>query len=238
MKREIEEQGGRVLLSTSVTKINLSSEDVSVCANGKEFRGRWVVVAIPPSCWDGIEFPFKTDPYRIAMGPAFNFLADTQKRFWMRDSLSPNGTDDRFGMVWEGTDTEDGLRGDPELTVFAGGPAAETAQKSSDPDQYFRQGLENLYKGFRNEVEKTTSVNWSEEEWTRLATAVLQLVRLRARPSVCTNRLGDSSGPASTPAWLSSATWKPHFNQECMPHNSSQRAKKSRKFEEFVRRGC
>jgi monoamine oxidase len=167
MKREIEEQRGRVLLSTSVTKINLSSEDVRVCANGKDFRGRWVVVAIPPSCWDGIEFPFKTDPYRITMGPAFKFFADTQKRFWMRDSLSPNGTDDRFGMVWEGTDNEDGLRGDPELTVFAGGPAAETAQKSSDPDQYFRQGLENLYKGFRNEVEKTTFVNWSEEEWTR-----------------------------------------------------------------------
>jgi monoamine oxidase len=101
------------------------------------------------------------------MGPAFKFFADTQKRFWMRDSLSPNGTDDRFGMVWEGTDNEDGLRGDPELTVFAGGPAAETAQKTSDPDQYFRQGLENLYKGFRNEVEKTTFVNWSEEEWTR-----------------------------------------------------------------------
>jgi monoamine oxidase len=66
MKREIEEWGGRVLLSTIVTKIDLSSEDVSVCANGNS--GRWVVVVVPPSYWDGIEFPFKTDPYRIAMG--------------------------------------------------------------------------------------------------------------------------------------------------------------------------
>lgn len=44
----------------------------------------------PPSCWDTMEFPFNTTPYSISTGPAFKFLADTKKRFWMRDSLSPN----------------------------------------------------------------------------------------------------------------------------------------------------
>ena len=167
LKAEIEEQGGRVLLSTPVSKIKMDSEDVSVESKGQEFRGNWIVMAVPPPCWDQIEFPFKTDPYRITMGPAFKFLADTRKRFWMRDSLSPNGTDDRFGMVWEGTDNEDGSRGDPELTVFAGGPAADTADKAANPDKHFREGLENLYKGFRKEVRDTTCVDWSKEEWTR-----------------------------------------------------------------------
>jgi monoamine oxidase len=166
LKTEIEERGGRVLLSTPASKITLDSNDVCVRAKGEDHSGKWVVVAVPPSCWDRIEFPFKTTPYSISSGPAFKFLAQTKKRFWMRDSLSPNGTDDQFGMVWEGTDNEDASRGDPELTVFAGGPAADSAQSSSDPDQHFRAGLENLYKGFRFEVENSTPVNWTTEEWT------------------------------------------------------------------------
>jgi len=55
----------------------------------------------------------------------------------MRDSLSPNGTDDQFGMVWEGTDNDDESRGNPELTVFSGGPSADRVS-SSDPEKYFR----------------------------------------------------------------------------------------------------
>jgi monoamine oxidase len=166
LKKEIEERGGRVLLSMPASKISLNSNDICVRAQGKDYPGRWVVVAIPPSCWDRIEFPFDTAPYSISAGPAFKFLAETKKRFWMRDSLSPNGTDDQFGMVWEGTDNEDGSRGDPELTVFAGGPAADSAQNSPDPDEYFRAGLQKLYKGFEAEMEKTTPVNWSTKEWT------------------------------------------------------------------------
>jgi len=168
LETEIEEQGSLVLTSTPVSKIKMDSDDVSVVgANGKDFRGKWIVVAVPPSCWDQIEFPVETDPYRITMGPAFKFLADTKKRFWMRDSFSPNGTDDQFGMVWEGTDNEDTSRGEPELTVFAGGPATEAAYTAPDPDEHFRNGLEKLYKGFGNEVDKTTCIDWNKEEWTR-----------------------------------------------------------------------
>ena len=166
LQSEIEERGGKVLLSTPATKIKLDSNDVCVCTDGKDFKGDWVVVAVPPSCWKRIEFPFSTEPYGISWGPAFKFLANTTKRFWMRDSLSPNGTDNQFGMVWEGTDNEDGSRGDPELTVFAGGPSADLVPKESDPEQYFRSGLTNLYEGFGSEVGETTPVNWTTEEWT------------------------------------------------------------------------
>jgi monoamine oxidase len=165
LQNEIEERSGRVLLSTPASKITLDSNNVCVRANGKDYPGDWVVVAVPPSCWNRIEFPFETEPYSISTGPAFKFLADTKKRFWMRDSLSPNGTDNQFGMVWEGTDNEDASRGDPELTVFAGGPSADRVN-SSDPDKHFRAGLEKLYKGFGNEVGNTTAMNWTAKEWT------------------------------------------------------------------------
>jgi monoamine oxidase len=166
LKKEIEERDGRVLLSTPASKITLDSNSICVRAKDKDYPGDWVVVAVPPSCWRTITFPFDTAPYSISMGPAFKFLAETKKRFWMRDSLSPNGTDDQFGMVWESTDNQDDSRGDPELTVFAGGPAADKLPKDSDPDLYFRNGLNNLYKGFEYEVEKTTPVNWTTKEWT------------------------------------------------------------------------
>ena len=55
---------------------------------------------------------------------------------------------------------EDGSRGD------ADGPAADIALSASDADQHFRAGLAKLYKGFANEVEETTPVNWSKEKWT------------------------------------------------------------------------
>ncbi len=165
LKAEIEDCGSRVLLSTPASKITFPLNGVCVHANGEDYKGNWVVVAVPPTCWNRIAFPFDTAPYSISTGPAFKFLAPTKKRFWMRDSLSPNGTDNQFGMVWEGTDNEDGSRGDPELTVFAGGPSADRVN-SSDPDQHFRAGLEKLYKGFGNEVGNTTPVNWTTKEWT------------------------------------------------------------------------
>jgi monoamine oxidase len=50
--------------------------------------------------------------------------------------------------------------------MFAGGPAADIADKTGNPEKHFREGLENLYKGFGKEVGETTCMNWSKQEWT------------------------------------------------------------------------
>jgi hypothetical protein len=97
--KEIEECGGRILLSTPASKITLNSNDVCVTAQGKDYPGNWVVVAVPPSCWNTMELPFDTAPYSISTGPAFKFLAETKKRFWMRDSLQTAPT---INSAWSG----------------------------------------------------------------------------------------------------------------------------------------
>ena len=143
----------------------------------------------------------------------------------MRDSLSPNGTDNQFGMVWEGTDNEDGSRGDPELTVFAGGPSADRVN-SSDPDQHFRAGLEKLYKGFGNEVGNTTPVNWTTKEWTMGGYSCPSIGQVTTAAKALYNPMDGSFGPESTRAWLSSVIWNRRFNPGCTPPSSSQSRKK------------
>jgi monoamine oxidase len=168
--KEIEGSAGSIVASTPAKKVAM--DDKGVCVegeNGQEFRGDWVVVAVPPSCWDGIELPVDCESFKVQTGPAVKYLATTNSRFWLRNCLAPAANDDRLGMVWEGTDNQIlALESGAELSVFAGGPLAEQALKSADVCQYFRTGLERLYAGFTQEMRSERFMDWTKkEDWTR-----------------------------------------------------------------------
>jgi monoamine oxidase len=169
LRSEIERLGGSVRLSTPVTEVSLDSKSVNVITAKREsIVGNWVVVAIPLACWDTIKFPFALDQYRVQIGQAVKYLADTRTRFWVKAKLSPNGADDRFGMIWEGTDNQRTTAPTgAELTVFAGGPLAGAALNSADAREYFHSGLERVYRGFDRQVTTTRYVNWPSKLWTQ-----------------------------------------------------------------------
>jgi monoamine oxidase len=161
--------GSKVLLEHPVEKIELDSKPKVFTKKGEQFPADWVVVAIPPSCWDKNLIPGKDlESFKIQMGPAVKYLAETKSRFWLQEKLAPSASDDRLGMIWEGTDNQIcPIANGAEMTLFAGGDLAQNAMNAPDPKEYCRRGVEKLYPSFRSETAADNFMNWPGEEWTR-----------------------------------------------------------------------
>jgi monoamine oxidase len=160
---------GKILLGHPVKEIQMDSSSRVITEKGESFAADWVVLAVPPNCWNGQLLPGKDlDSVRIQMGPAAKYLAETKSRFWLQKVLAPSGSDDRLGMVWEGTDNQIlAIQYGAELTTFAGGDLAQKAMSAPDPKQYFRAGMEKLYPGFGSNSVADDFVDWPGEKWTR-----------------------------------------------------------------------
>jgi hypothetical protein len=66
--------------------------------------------------------------YYVTMGTAVKYLSSLKRRFWIGEGRAPTATSDQFGVTWEGTDNRIAEPGkDVELSLFAGGPIAESA---------------------------------------------------------------------------------------------------------------
>lgn len=164
------EAGGKVFLNCPVKEIHADSDRAQVITrDGKSFDGDWVILAIPPSCWEKDLLPGKDlEAFKIRMGPAVKYLAETKSRFWLQERQAPSGSDDRLGMIWEGTDNQiSPISNGAELTLFAGGDLARSAMNAQDSKEYCRTGIEKLYPGFGSAKAADNFMNWPDEEWTR-----------------------------------------------------------------------
>ncbi|HTC61343.1 MAG TPA: NAD(P)/FAD-dependent oxidoreductase [Candidatus Saccharimonadales bacterium] len=161
--------GGKVLLEHPVQKIHMDSKPQVITEKGDSFSADWVILAIPPSCLDSEMLPGKNlDSIKIQMGPAVKYLTETKSRFWLQKKLAPSGSDDRLGMIWEGTDNQIiPIESGAELTLFAGGNLAQKAINAPDPKAYCQTAIEKLYPGFVSESAADNFMNWSGEKWTR-----------------------------------------------------------------------
>jgi len=174
LRKEIERSGGSIRTKTPVKKIEMDKDGVAVTPEkGKPIRGNWVIVAVPPSCWKTMQLPVDWKPLELQTGSAVKYLSKTKSRFWLKNGLAPTANDDRFGMVWEGTDNQIvPMKNGAELTVFAGGPLADLAPKDDlapkgkGSGQYFTDGLERLYPGFKAEKTSHRYMDWRNEDWT------------------------------------------------------------------------
>lgn len=170
LREEIGKAGGSVITETPARKIEMDKDVAVTSEQGKEFRGDWVIVAVPPSCWHTIGLPFDWKPLQMQTGSAVKYLGNTKSRFWLKDGLAPTANDDRFGMVWEGSDNQImPVENGAELTVFAGGPLADRApkkDKAQDVSDYFTNGLQRLYSGFTAEETSHHYMDWRNEDWT------------------------------------------------------------------------
>jgi monoamine oxidase len=169
LQAETEKCRGEVVLQCPVKEIHADVHRAHVIGvDGKAFDGDWVIVAIPPSCWNSTMLPGRDlDSLTIRMGPAVKYLAETKSRFWIGKKLAPSASDDRLGMIWEGTDNQIGpIANGAEMTLFAGGELARNAMNAADPKEYCRNGIERLYPGFGSERAADVFVNWPNEGWT------------------------------------------------------------------------
>jgi monoamine oxidase len=139
---------GSVQVSTPVQTIEIGPGQVQVTAGGSTYSSDYAVLAVPQPAWPAIT-PAIPASYQISTGPAIKYLTSVDSRYWLPAGLAPSGLSGGLGMTWEGTDNQmvvacQGI----ELSVFAGGPWAQAAINAPDRQQYFSQGLDQMYPGY------------------------------------------------------------------------------------------
>ena len=174
-------QAADLHLNTAISRVGVESDgarasvtlgrEVSV---GSPKSADYVVVAVPPSIYagsaseqlviDGID----PDDYRIALGPAVKHFARASARFWEDDGLGADGMSEPIGETWDATDSA--ARGPFDLSLFAGGPAAERARHArtqADPhaDAFYAPHLKRLFPHYQPDA--THMVSWPDESWIR-----------------------------------------------------------------------
>jgi len=135
-------------------------------------RFDYVVFATSVAVWPSIRVqvsgaPDSLLPAGIQHGPAIKYLAPVKDRFWQDEGLSPDGVSDVLGMTWEGTSSSLGAGG-VDLSVFAGGVAAQKALDNHGRDAHFRRLIEELYPAFSGQrAGPGAFVPWPEIEASR-----------------------------------------------------------------------
>ena len=168
LARRITRAGGEVRLGTPVSAIDLTGDGVAVTAAGGEtVPADVVVLATPPTAWPTVN-PDPGPDCRVTMGHVVKYLSDTPERFWIGEKLSPSSTSEAYGMTWEGTDNQIGRP--PELSLFAGGDAANNALAADEKGEvhaFYDRGLEEVYAGYsKNRSEWPRFMAWPREPWT------------------------------------------------------------------------
>ena len=123
---------GKVKLCSPVTKIKYNGHSFKVVTNEKQYRFDYVILATAASVWKRIHFSpsFRQSLYKPSLGPAIKYLTTVEKRFWIKEGISPNGLNDVIGEIWEATENQSfkdkqGIN----LIVFAGGKFTDIALK-------------------------------------------------------------------------------------------------------------
>ncbi len=158
----------RVVLKLPVTKIDTSkSVAVVTCADGRTIECDDVVLAVPPSVWNKIEFKPGFPSFMPQMGVNIKYLTSVKSRFWHEKKNSQWAlSDDELSWVWESTDAQ-GDEGGVGLTAFAGGPAAEKARAhdAATRDAALGAKLEELKPGFKANFIASRFMDWPADPW-------------------------------------------------------------------------
>jgi monoamine oxidase len=170
MAQEIRDSGGSIRLSTPVTGIRLGERGVQVQLDGERINAEQIILAVPPSVWSKIDInPPIPESLRPRMGTAIKYLSKVQSRFWLKNDLSPSAMSDEFGLTWEGTDNQIGKK-TPELSLFAGGPAADRAllaKRQGRVADHFDTLLDRALPGYsQSRKESPSLISWPTTRWT------------------------------------------------------------------------
>ena len=184
LAQTVKDRGGKIEFSNPVTAIHLDEEEKKVSVqpqHGAAVDADYAILAIPPSLWPGSRFAkFTIDPalprkYYITMGTAVKYLSTLNRRFWIGENRAPLSTSDEFGVTWEGTDNQIAAPGqDVELSLFAGGVAAQNALKAFDGGgqagvRAFYDPLisTTIYPGYTASVTQPQDfIAWPRDKWT------------------------------------------------------------------------
>lgn len=159
----------RIVLKLPVTRIDTSkSVAVVTCADGRTIECDDVVLTVPPSVWNKIEFKPGLPGVTPQMGVNVKYLTSVKSRFWHEKKHGQWAlSDDEISWVWESTDAQ-GDEGGVGLTAFAGGIAAEKARAhdAASRDKALGEKIEELKPGFKANFIASRFMDWPADPWT------------------------------------------------------------------------
>jgi monoamine oxidase len=157
-------------LKTVVKEIDLTGAVARVVANDKIIEADEVVLAIPPTTWQGILFnpPLPTE-LRPQMGPALKYLSAVKEPFWKKSNQAAYSIgDDLAGWTWNNTAHQNSKK-DSCLCSFSGGPAAEQSRAlgSDRRKTAYTEALSKRYSGYSENVTGTRYYDWTADPFTK-----------------------------------------------------------------------
>jgi monoamine oxidase len=168
LEADIRRAGGKIVTGRRVTAIDVQSKSVRLgFEKGKAHKANWVIFAVPPTCWNSISHNVSLDAYVMQMGTAVKSLVSVKGRFWLAQGMAPSASSDSVGMIWEGTDNQNIPVGSPaELSLFAGGSAAQQVLEIYKRTSSTREAIETLYPDLKRNVLGERFVNWPKIRFT------------------------------------------------------------------------
>jgi monoamine oxidase len=139
-------------------------------AAGASYEADDVVLTVPPSTWNKIEFrPELPAALLPQMGVAIKFLSRVSSRFWEEKGLPPSGlSDSGAGSLWLGTEGQSPENPREVLVGFVGGQRAIDWAKlpAIERKRRYAEEVEALLPGFSQSLEEVTFVDWQKKAWT------------------------------------------------------------------------
>lgn len=171
--RMAEELDGRVRLECPVRAIEQDAEGVTLRTDRGPFRGRIVIIALPPLLAGRIHYasalPTRRDHLtaRMPMGSVIKYVATYERAFWREAGFSGEAFSDTGPTTTTFDDTShDGAQ--PALVTFSDGGVART-WGDRPADERRRAVLAELARFFGPQAAQPTDFaekNWNEDPWS------------------------------------------------------------------------
>ena len=155
-----------VVYKSVAVAIERRTDGVTVKTNdGKSYDADAVVVAIPPSVWNTIQFAPKLDPaLRPQMGSNVKLLTAVDKPVWEETKRSPDlESDGLINLTWISADGKGGPDDPIGFTFFSGGKYSEKLRGITPPNERVRQAVASVapaYPGLSDHIKKDRFMDW------------------------------------------------------------------------------
>jgi monoamine oxidase len=158
---------GHLHLDCPVTRIERKPDGCELkLRDGRTESYPDVVLSVPPSVWDRIEFvPPLPSGFALQMGSATKFLMLTNNK--LSDGSLDLVTDTLIGMTWEGAEGPPGS--ERLIASFTGGTIADDLHQMplAERDKLLTNEFDQLLPGIGSQVLRTEFVDWIGDEWTK-----------------------------------------------------------------------
>lgn len=159
-----------IRLNLPARAVTIQNDKVSVrCADDSLIEADDVIVSVPCSVWNTIEFQPSLPPQLAPqMGSNVKYLASLKRRFWKADKLAATSlSDNDVQFTWEGTDGQDGDQ-PAEFVAYSGGPGSEAVRAIApgERDAAYGKLLAKRYPGFKEAFVGSRFMDWPGTEWT------------------------------------------------------------------------